>query len=78
MFDPKTHANGTFESAFGPVSLLMLQDEANQLVQRARAFSAALGGRGAVPHAVNCAATHAQDALGNLMLAGSGGSPGIP
>lgn len=35
------------------------------------------GGRGPVPHAINVAATHAQDALGALLIAQNGGSPGI-
>ena len=46
--------------------LVLLRDE----VTRA-------GGRGAVPHALNVAATHAQDAYGALRIAADGGSPGI-
>ena len=48
-----------------------------QTVLDVRALVKELGGRGPVPHALNVAATHLQDALGQLTLAMSGGSPGV-
>lgn len=52
-------------------------DETAALASRIRRLAAKAGGLGPVPHALNLAASHVQDALGELYVAHAGGSPGI-
>lgn len=52
-------------------------DQITILIIALRAEVKAAGGLGPVPHALNVAATHAQDALGAVYVAQAGGSPGI-
>lgn len=54
-----------------------LASTAQALLVRLRAAASARGGRGPIPHALNVAATHTQDALGALIIAQQGGSPGV-
>lgn len=54
-----------------------LVNQTTDLILALRAAVKEHGGQGPIPHALNVAATHAQDALGAVMVAQLGGSPGI-
>lgn len=54
-----------------------LLTETGILARRIREAAEAAGRLGPIPHALNLAASHVQDALGELYVAQAGGSPGI-
>lgn len=54
-----------------------LGTEVSAVIIKARELAKQRGRMGPVPHALNCAATHLQDALGQLLIANSGGSLGV-